>query len=345
MAGDFGEKNGILARCYLPIAFALYPIAGTHSHGGCKVRPGNQDIEVFEDRVLFVRAHRNFKTDIVRQLGEGTDVRHDDGLAQTQRPRQAAGGFAHRGIAQIEDDVACAHVIDKLVDGCKANHADVLAQAQSPYELRYRQLRMRFPHQNHANPRIKADQAAQGAQGFSNPLVGLEVPEGADERRGFVDTQFVARSQAVGFRNPGTVRDYRNGAGKALLPHLAGHELTVNHQPASRLQQAPRHGQAVVVRADFLPADTLGKGPGGVTAVEFALVEIGLPIPPLNRQIGYQVMQVGLVHHHHAGVTQCRFIAEIVPRIIAYVINRNVGGSGVERVRPGRVYAHRRIVL
>ena len=111
------------------------------------------------------------------------------------------------------------------------------------------------------------------------------------------------------------------------------------------MQQASCHGQAVIVRTDFLPADTLAKGPGGVAAVEFALVEIGLPIPPLYRQIGNQVMQVGLVHNHHAGVSQCRFIAEIVPRIIADVINRKVGGSGVEQVCPRRINPHRRIVL
>ena len=235
MAGDFGEKRCILARDYRPITFPLHPVTRPLAHRSCQLRTRNQNIEVFEDRVLFMRAHGNLEADVVWKFSEGAYVGDDYGLAQTEGACKAAGGFAHRGIAQIEDDVACAHVFDEFLDGSKPDDANVFGETKGPDELRHRQLRMRFSNQNQANPGVKADKAAQSAQRLGNPFVGFEVPEGADERGGFIQAEFVAGRKPVGFRNPRTVRYGGDGAGKTLPAHLIGYEFAVHHEPPGSL--------------------------------------------------------------------------------------------------------------
>ena len=61
-------------------------------------------------------------------------------------------------------------------------------------------------------PRIEFDQSAQRPQRFGDSLVRLEIAEGADERRSFVEAQRVACCVAIGVRNPGAMRNGRDRA-------------------------------------------------------------------------------------------------------------------------------------
>ena len=72
------------------------------------------------------------------------------------------------------------------------------------------------------------------------------------------------------------------------------------------------------------------------TAVEFHLAQIGVPIAALDGDVGDQVMQVGFVHHHHAGMFQRHLVAEIVIGIVADLVERDVEPSGIEAGRAWR---------
>ncbi len=90
--------------------------------------------------------------------------------------------------------------------------------------------------------------------------------------------------------------------------------------PRAPLQQAPRHGHAFVIRAHFQLADALGKGARRGAAVVFALAHVSVPIAAPDRQVGDQVVQVGFVHHHDAGMAQGRLIDEIVIAVVADLV-------------------------
>ncbi len=59
---------------------------------------------------------------------------------------------------------------------------------------------MRFTHQNHPDARVELHQASQGPQRFRDALIRLEITEGADQRRGFVEAQQCAGGVAIRVR-------------------------------------------------------------------------------------------------------------------------------------------------
>ena len=193
--------------------------------------------------------------------------------------------------------------------------------------------------------RHQAQQAAERAQRFGDPLVGLEEAEDADQRRGLVQPQLVAEAVAVGLRNPGAVRDHGGGTGEAGGAHLVPHEAAVHHHAARRLQNAPRHRHAFVVRAHFQLADALGECQRRGAAVVFALAHVGVPIAALDGEVGDQVVQVAFVHHHHAGMPQRGLVDETVMAVVAHVVERDIEARRVERlVRAGEHFqVHQRL--
>ena len=100
------RKAAYCARHRVPVAFARHVIARSLAQRLRHVRPRDQQVQVFEDQVLFARAHRHFQAHVVGELAERADVGNQHRLAQSQRAQQRAGTLAHRGIAQVQHDVA-----------------------------------------------------------------------------------------------------------------------------------------------------------------------------------------------------------------------------------------------
>ena len=71
-------------------------------------------------------------------------------LAQPQRPQQRARTLAHRGIAQVEHDVAGRQIAHEIFDRREAQHAHVGGQAHRADHRLQRKLGMRLAHQDHA---------------------------------------------------------------------------------------------------------------------------------------------------------------------------------------------------
>ena len=63
--------------------------------------------------------------------------------------------------------------------------------------------------------------------------------------------------------------------------------------------------------------------------------EIGVPVAAPDREVGDEMVQIGFVHDHDAGVAQRRFVNEAVPGVVADVIKRDVAGAGIKGTRCG----------
>jgi hypothetical protein len=59
-------------------------------------------------------------------------------------------------------------------------------------------------------------------------------------------------------------------------------------------------------------------------AVVLGLAQIGVPISALDSKVGHQMMQVGLMHHHHARMAHGRLVNEIVVGVVANLVERQV---------------------
>ncbi len=127
-----------------------------------------------------------------------------------------------------------------------------------------------------------------------------------------------------------------HGPAKLRGAHLLLHEAAVNHHAARRFQDAARHGHALVVRSDFQPAHPSGKLERRGAAVIFALAQVPVPIAALDGEVRDQVVQVALVHHHHARMAQRGLIDEAVVAVVADVVERDIEARRIERlVRAG----------
>ncbi len=73
--------------------------------------------------------------------------------------------------------------------GVKPSTRTLALQAERANQLLHAEFGMRLAHQNHAHARVEFDQPAQRAQRLGDSLVRLQISEGANERRGFVNAQ------------------------------------------------------------------------------------------------------------------------------------------------------------
>ena len=252
-----------------------------------QIGPRDQQVQVFEDQVLFLLAsgRGHFQADIVGKFGERADIADDHGLAQSQRALQAAGGFAHRGKAQIQDDVAGAHVFDEIARWARSRAG---AHARCSPSVR---ISCSTGNSGCGSPtRImrtrgsSLHQPAQRAQRFGDALIRLEIAEGADQRGGFVETQRVPGGVAIasaGIHAPcGMVA---MGPAKPCGAHLPRHEIAVDDEAARGFEQPPGHGDAFVIGTDFERAHALREFERCGAAVEFALRPRRRP----NRRAGW----------------------------------------------------------
>ncbi len=238
----------------------------------------------------------------------------------------------HRGVAQIEHDIACSQVADELFDRRKAQNPDIRRQTHRADHRFERKLRVRFAHQNHARVGREADQAAKRAQRFGDPLVRLEESEDTHQRRQFIQAEFVAVAVTVRRGNPGSMRDNRHRPLKPRYTDLPLHEAAVYNHALGAFEQPARHGQALVIGTHFQLAHTLGEFARRDAAVIFALANVRVPIAATDGQIGDQVMQIRFVQHHHTRMPQRRLINEIVKAVIADVVEDRVEARGIERL-------------
>ncbi len=262
-------------------------------------------------------------------MSSGNSAKAPTSETSTARPspnarKQAAGGFAHRGIAQVQHDVAGRDVAGEILDGREAEHAYVRREIQRTDQGIDREVGMLLARKNHLGARLDPRQPAERAQGFGNALVRLEVPEDADQRSALVQAQAVAEGKAVHLRNPGAMRDERDGSREARRPHLAPHEFAVYNQGFRRFEQTPGHGEAFVVGPYIARLHAPRVRQSGRAAVVFGLATIALPVVAPDGQVRDQVVQVGFMHDHHAGMNQRRFINKIVMGIVANLVEREV---------------------
>jgi len=218
----------------------------------------------------------------------------------------------------------------------EAQHAHVPCQTHGTDHRLDGKFRMRLAHQDHLGVGRQAHQAAKGAQRFENPLVGFQESEDADERRDLVEAQLVPPGMAVGFGDPRAVRDHAHRTREPGRAHLALDEAAVYDRAARRFQQPRDHRQAFVVRADLQLTHPLGELARRFAALVLTLANVGVPIAPPDGEVGDQVVQVRLVHHHHARMAQGGLIDEIVEGVITHVVQCNIETRRLEfSVRAG----------
>jgi hypothetical protein len=180
--------------------------------------------------------------------------------------------------------------------------ADTRGEAHRADHRLDRKLGMRLAHQNHTDARLHFHQPPECPQRFRNPFVRLQVPEDPYQGHVGVQPQLLAVRVPVGPGNPRAVRNHRDGPGEPRRADLALHEAAVYDHSAGAFQQAPRHGDASVVRPHFQFPYPLGEGARRGAAVVFAFVHVGVPVAAPDGQLRNQVMEIGFVHHHHAGM-------------------------------------------
>ena len=71
-------------------------------------------------------------------------------------------------------------------------------------------------------------------------------------------------------------------------------------------------------------------------AVVLALCHVGVPVAAPDRDMRHQMVQVGFMHHDHARVLNRRIVNEIVIRVVAQMIERDIEFRSVEFLRGGR---------
>src|SRR5947209_17895860 len=97
---------------------------------------------------------------------------------------------------------------------------------------------MRLPGEDHASPRLQADQAPKSTERLGDSLVGLQKPEDTDEWRRRFDTQPSAPGEPVSVEDPRTVRDHADGSGETRGATLGLDAVAVRNR-ASRPSENP----------------------------------------------------------------------------------------------------------
>ena len=211
---------------------------------------------------------------------------------------------------------------------------------QRPDQRLQLQLRMRIAHQNHFGRGLNAHQPAERSQGFSDPFVGLQETKDADQRRGLVQPQTLAEIQSVGVRNPGAMRDASHGSRESRVTQFRFHAAAVHDGRFGPAQQLAQHRDAFVVRPHFQPPHTVRIRHVPWAAFLLHGSHIGVPIATLNSDVRDQMMQIGFVHHNHAGMIHRGLITKVVINVVAHLVQRDIEILGVERNRFGCEHLH-----
>ncbi len=180
----------------------------------------------------------------------------------------------------------------------------------------------------------QAHQPAEGAQRFGDPLVWLQKSEDADQRSGLVETQPMAVGHcgrpAESTRRAGSPRP----AGEPGRAHLIAHEAAVDDHAARALRAAAASWRRLRNRARLRARARARQSSRAAAPPLYSHSrDVGVPIAAADGEIGNQVMQVRFVHHHHARMPQRGFIDEIVMRVVADLIERDIEVRRVESLR------------
>ena len=110
--GDGFQKIRVAPRHLGPSAFRLHPLARPRAQRLGELGPAHQQVQILKQVVFFARIHRRLQADGFGKFAERADLGNDHRLAQSQRAHQRSGIFSHRGIAQIQHDIAGRQIAD-----------------------------------------------------------------------------------------------------------------------------------------------------------------------------------------------------------------------------------------
>src|SRR5581483_4998386 len=137
----------------------------------------------------FAPVNGNLQTNIVRQFGEGSYVRHQHRPPQPERPQQRAGTFPCGWIPQADTYVHGAHIPLKVLDRHVSQRPYTVLESERLYEAVDGKIRVLLPHQNHPDSGLDLRESLEGAQRFRDSLVRLQEAEDADEGRCLIQAE------------------------------------------------------------------------------------------------------------------------------------------------------------
>ena len=126
------------------------------------------------------------------------------------------------------------------------------------------------------------------------------------------------------------MRNTRDGSAETGRVHFVHHELAVNDHGAGRFEHAAKHAHAFVIGSHLERSHAASMGQRWRAALVFARAEVSIPIVAPDGELRNQVMQVGFMHHHHAGMAQRGFVNETVVRVVPQVIKRDIEAGRIE---------------
>ena len=125
--------------------------------------------------------------------------------------------------------------------------------------------------------------------------------------------------------------DTSDGSAETGLAHFLLDAVTVHDDPAGALNDAAQHRHSVVVRASFERRDiSLRVGQSLSAAIVFDLPQIPAPIIAADSEVGDQVVQIGFMQYHHAGMVESHLVRSDVIRIVPDLVNADIVARGIE---------------
>ena len=136
------------------------------------------------------------------------------------------------------------------------------------------------------------------------------------------------------------MRDASHGARKSRTAQLAFNAVAMHDGGLGPAEQLAQHRNALIVGPNFEPPDAAGVRQ--ILGAAFLLhgANVCVPIAALNRDVGDQVMKIGFVHYHDAGMIERRLITKVVINVVAHLVQRDVEILGVKRQGLGREHLH-----
>ena len=194
---------------------------------------------------------------------------------------------------------------------------------------------------DHFGVRLNPEETAERPQRLGDTLVGLQESERADQGCVSVDAQLVTVREAVGFGNPGTVRNARQRAGEAGFAQLRADAIAVDDRPSGPLQKTAKHGQTFIIGPGLKRSHV---GPGvlhrRLVAVLLDRAHVGVPVAALDGHVSHEVVEVGLMNHHDAGMLQRGFVTKVMVNVVADLIERDVEIGRLETLGLARERRH-----
>ncbi len=176
---------------------------------------------------------------------------------------------------------------------------------------------MRLPHQDHACLGNYFDQPAKGPQGFGDALVGFEKAEDADQ-----GLALAGRAEAL--TTPcGPRRRSRNHAGSwrsargspAREPRLPRHRYARSGRESDPGYCATTEAHTAGRAPESAHAGARSRAPPLLRRIP--LSQICVPIMRRMTGVGNQMVQIGFMQDHHAGMLPRGVVHKNVMRIVA----------------------------